>query len=502
MSQRMDRQNASPLVSAMSIHARRAASLIGLEIPSEQLASRQPFEGLEARQMLSADVPAGYETIQWDGASIAARQGSYLVEFDSYVGKEQAELLAREVATRLGVTTVSARAYGLGRYADLKIEGQLSEFDAQALIGQIPHLKAVEPDRLYVTAALPNDARFSEQYSLRNVGQLIPATGGNLGTTGADIRVQNVWDISIGTRANIVAIIDTGIDLQHPDLINNLWVNPGEIAGNGLDDDGNGYVDDVNGYDFAEFDADPDDEPTGGHGTQVASCVGATGNNGIGVSGVNWNVSLMALKIATRFGNLSTNAIVAAHDYATMMLQRGTNIVASNNSYGAFTSNLYEDAEQGFDVERDAIQRFVDAGGTFVASAGNSANDNDDTSPGARKNFPASYSIPQIIAVAASDNNDALAGFSSYGVRTVDVAAPGVDILMAADGGTYQYNSGTSMSSPIVAGVVALLKSIKPNASAVEIKQALIDGCDPIPALQGKVRSGGRINVGPRGPVV
>jgi subtilisin family serine protease/subtilisin-like proprotein convertase family protein len=490
MSQRMDRQNASPFVPTPNRGARQPSSLTGLERPSSYLTARDAMENLEARQLLSSEaLPAGFANIQWGDGFIAAKTGSYLVEFDSYVGKEQAELLAREVATRLGVNPVSASAYGLGRYADLKVQGQISAFDVQALLGQIPHLKGVEPDRLYQTAALPNDARLSDQYAIRNIGQLV---NGTLGTAGADIHVQNVWDISIGTRANIVAIIDTGIDLNHPDLISNIWINPGEIAGNGLDDDGNGYVDDINGYDFAEQDSDPSDEPTGGHGTQVASCVGASGNNGIGVTGVNWNVGLMALKIADRFGRLSTNAIVAAHDYATMMLQRGTNIVASNNSYGGFAPAFYEDADTGFSAEKDAIQRFVDAGGTFVASAGNSANDNDD--PNA-KNFPASYNIPQIISVAASDNNDALAGFSSYGVRTVDVAAPGVDILMAQDGGTYGFANGTSFSGPIVAGVVALLKSIKPNASAVEIKQALIDGSDPLPSMQGKVRSGGRINV-------
>jgi subtilisin family serine protease/subtilisin-like proprotein convertase family protein len=475
MSKRMDRLSASPKLTT-------------------GLAARAAIEGLEARQMLTG-TPGGADQFvlaQWGNGFIESRAGSYLVEFDGYVGKQQAELLAREVATRLGVPVESATAFGLGRYADLKVDGMINAFDAAALVGQIPHLKGVEPDRKYDIAALPNDSRFSEQYALRNVGQVVPVTGGTLGTAGADIHVQNVWNISIGTHANVVAIIDTGIDLTHPDLVNNIWTNPGEIPGNGIDDDGNGYVDDVHGYDFAELDSDPTDEATGRHGTQVASCVGAVGNNGQGVAGVNWDVSLMALKIADRDGRLSTNAIVAAHDYATMMLQRGINIVASNNSYGGFYPAFYENADTGFSAEKDAIQRFVDAGGTFVASAGNSANDND--SPTA-KNFPASYNIPQIIAVAATDHNDALASFSSYGVRTVDVAAPGVNILMAQQGGGYGYASGTSFSGPIVAGVVSLLKSIKPNASAVEIKQALIDGSDPLPTLQGKVRSGGRINV-------
>lgn len=491
---------------------------LGLEGAVEQ-SGGMPLDSLESRQLLAVNlfsggflpaspsggnpapqvvvIPQGFEETAWGETMLVVRSGSYLVEFDDYVGKQEAESLARLTAERLGVEVVSARAYGLGRYVDLKVNGRIELGAVKNVLGGVPHLKAVEPDRLYEISRLPNDTRFSDQYSLRNVGQLNPSDGrpgSRLGTAGADIGVEAVWDISVGSRDNIVAIIDTGIDLLHPDLAPNLWVNPGEIAGNGIDDDGNGYADDIHGFDFAEFDGSPqDNENTGRHGTQVASTVGAFGNNGQGVTGVNWNVSLMGLKIADAFGRLSTNAIVAAHDYATLMLQRGTNIVASNNSYGAFLPAFYDDEnENGVNAERNAIVRFVNAGGTFVAAAGNSANDNDD--PDA-KNFPASYNIPQVISVAATDNNDALAGFSSYGVSTVDVAAPGVQILMAQVGGGYDYSSGTSFSSPIVAGAVALLKSIKPSASAVEIREALINGSDPLPSLQGKVRSGGRINV-------
>jgi subtilisin family serine protease/subtilisin-like proprotein convertase family protein len=520
MSKRMDRRSASPMSFQSGATPSATVAMAGqasfggptssdpLERPSSRLAkwlggmlgTTSAMESLESRQMLSGDpigpvlsnVPNGFEVVNWDGGQVVARTGSYLVEFDSYIGKAQAEALALQAAARLGVTAVSAQAYGLGRYAAITVQGNIDGAAAAALVGHMDHLVSIEPDRLAEVSRLPNDTRFSEQYALRNVGQVVPATNGFLGTLGADIHVENVWDISIGTRANIVAVIDTGVDLTHPDLAANIWTNPNEIAGNGIDDDGNGYVDDVHGFDFANQDSDPTDEPTGGHGTQVASCIGATGNNGTGVVGVNWNVSIMALKIADSSGRLSTNAIVAAHDYATYMLQHGTNIVASNNSYGAFLPAFYAENLAGYVQEKAAIQRFVDAGGTFVASAGNSANDND--LPTAA-NFPASYDIPQIISVAATDNNDALATFSSYGVQSVDVAAPGVDILMAQEGGLYGYNDGTSFSSPIVAGVVALLKSIKPNASAVEIKQALIDGSDPVAALQGKVRSGGRINV-------
>jgi len=466
------------------------------------------LEALESRQLLSAGdpsstgLPVGFEQMSWEGNSFAARTGSFLVTFDDYIGKEQAALLANEAATRLGAIPVNTQVYGLGRSVGIQVDRAITSQAAMALVGQIPHLVSFEPDRLYQVARLPNDTRFQEQYALRNVGQFI----GVAGTAGADIHVTNVWDQSIGSRNVIVAVIDTGVDLDHPDLAANIWTNPNEIGGNGIDDDGNGYVDDLHGFDFGNFDSDPSDEQFGGHGTQVASCIGAAGNNASGVTGVNWNVSIMALKIADRFGRLSTNAIVAAHDYATWMITHGTNVVASNNSYGSYQNSFYMDAPTGFIAEKDAITRFVAAGASFVTSAGNASYNNDDPTI---THFPSSYNIPGVITVAATDNNDALAGFSNFGVQSVDVAAPGENILMAQDGGLYGYNSGTSFSSPIVAGAIALIKSIKPNASAVEMKEALINGSDPLASLQGKIRSGGRINVertlqiiGATGPVV
>ncbi|MBL9002079.1 MAG: S8 family serine peptidase [Phycisphaerae bacterium] len=473
---------------------------------SDRTGSSLPaIEQLEARQLLSADLGPGGEWVQWGGGQVAAKAGSYVVTFDQYLGTQQADLMAREVATRLGISVTNSGGIGRGMFAWFEGAGAFTYEQAKAVVQQMPGLKGVEPDRLYQSTRVPNDPRFAEQYGLRNVGQ--PSGFLAPGTAGADIHAAEAWDITIGTRDAIVAVIDTGVNYNHPDLAQNIWVNPGEIPGNGIDDDGNGYVDDIHGFDFGVNDGDPMDEPSGGHGTPVAGSLGAVGNNGIGVTGVAWNVSIMALKIADAAGRLSSRAIVAAHDYATLMRERGINIVATNNSYGGIAGNFYDNEDDRPDLvaEQSAIERYLNAGGVFVASAGNSSLDNDSNLSA----YPASFDLPGIIAVAATDNNDALADFSNYGVRTVDVAAPGVQILTTSQDGGYQFIDGTSFSGPIVAGAVALLKSFKPNASAVEIREALINGSDQIPALQGRIESGGRINIarslqiiGRSGPVV
>ncbi len=452
----------------------------------------QPLEQLEQRAMMSAALPEGATVLDWGNGQVVAKQGSYVLTFDDAYGSQQAELLAREAATRLGLTATNIQSIGRGRYASFETAGRITLAQADALERSMPHLTSLDPNALYNPTRVPNDPRYADQYWLDNTGQFI----GQLGTIGADINATEAWDLSIGSRSVIVAVIDTGIDIDHPDLIPNLWTNPGEIPGNNIDDDGNGFVDDVHGYDFGEGDGNPDDRA--GHGTAVAGTIGAAGNNGQGVTGVNWNVSLMGLKIADRFGNLTLAAIIGAHDYATMMINRGFNIVASNNSYGAFRSEFYADAPTGFSGERDAIQRFIDTGATFVAAAGNDTFDNDD--PNA-SHFPSSYNIPGVISVAASDNNDALADFSNFGQRTVTLAAPGVLVLTTTINGGYGFVDGTSFSSPIVAGAVALMQAYYAsthngqNASAIAIREALINGSDLKPGFEGKVQSGGRINI-------
>ncbi len=447
------------------------------------------LDRLEERTLLSADLGPGAAMMLWGRGEVPVIAGSYVVTFDNYLGNAQAELMAREVATRLGVNATDFQSLGRGGWATFKTNDFVNEDMARRAAAAVPGVKAVEPNTIEQTARVPNDPRLNEQYSLINTGQVIPLQGGLPGTLGADIHAAQAWDTTIGSRDVIIAVIDTGVDYTHPDLERNIWVNPGEIAGDGIDNDGNGFVDDVHGFDFGEQDADPMDRE--GHGTMCSGVIGAVGDNGQGISGVAWAVQIMGLKIADAFGRLSTAAIIGAHDYATMMRQRGTNVVASNNSYGAFAPAFYENQAGGFADEKSAIQRWIDAGGIFVAAAGNDGFDNDSTFT----HFPASYNIPGIIAVAASDNNDGLAGFSDYGARTVDLAAPGVNVLTTTIGGGYEYVDGTSFSSPTVAGAVALIKTIAPSASAVQVRQALIDSADQLPAFQGKTVSGGRLNV-------
>jgi subtilisin family serine protease/subtilisin-like proprotein convertase family protein len=460
--------------------------------------SGNSVETLEPRQLLSGDVlPAIAEWSQWGGAPVAAVRGSYIVTFDDQMSNDNAVLAARDVASALGIRAWDVKSIARGQYAMFSTDSRLTLEQAQAVSEIVPGVRWVEPNQVFKSQRVPNDPLYGNQYWLNNNGQTLVGVpqGTDPGTAGADVRAESVWDITIGSRNVIVGIIDTGVDIDHPDLRNNIWTNPGEIAGDGIDNDNNGYTDDVNGFDFGEFDNNPRD--TEGHGTAVAGMVGAVGNNGIGVSGINWLVSLLPLKIADASGALRTDAIIQAHDYATLMRQRGFAVDVTSNSYGSFAPDFYtDDNPNGIVGEQAAIDRYIAAGGIFVASAGNgraggdNIGDNNDVIP----QYPASYPNPGILTIAATDNDDALATFSNFGVQTVDLAAPGVNTYTTQVGGGYQYIDGTSFSGPLVAGIAALIKSVKPTASAVEVREILFNTSDPLPTLQGKIASGGRVN--------
>ncbi len=314
---------------------------------------------------------------------------------------------------------------------------------------------------------IPNDPSFGSLYGMNNTGQ----TGG---LVDADIDAAEAWDISTGTRNTIVAVIDSGVDYTHPDLAANMWRNAGEIAGDGVDNDGNGYVDDMYGYDFANNDADPMDD--NGHGTHVAGTIGAVGNNGIGVAGVNWNTRIIALKFLGADGSGSTAGAISALNYAVQM---GAKV--SNNSWGGggFSSLL-----------STAISNARNAGHIFVAAAGNSAANNDVT-----PNYPSNYTQDNVVAVAATDSKDALASFSCYGATTVDLAAPGVGILSTLPGNRYGTYSGTSMATPHVAGAISVIWDQNPTLTYQQVIQKLYASVDKITALTGKVATGGRLNL-------
>lgn len=321
----------------------------------------------------------------------------------------------------------------------------------------------------------PNDAEFGKLYGLHNQGQ----TGG---TAGADIKATRAWDITTGSHDVIVGVIDTGIDYTHPDIKANYWTNPGESgmdtrgrnkAFNGIDDDGNGFVDDVRGWDFANNDNDPMDDND--HGTHCAGTIGGVGNDGQGVVGVNWQVSLVGIKFLDGNGSGTLENAIKAIEYATKL-----GVSLTSNSWGGGGYSPTVEAAIAAAEARDIL---------FVAAAGNDGDDNDST-----PHYPASFTLSNIISVAATDHKDALPYFSCYGAKSVDIAAPGVDIWSAKPGGGGQLMSGTSMATPHVAGAAALIKAAYPDLSAAEIKARIIYNADKQPGLAGKSLSGGRLN--------
>ncbi len=329
-----------------------------------------------------------------------------------------------------------------------------------------------ESDSVLSTRAFPDDGDFDSLWGLHNTGQ----TGG---TPDADIDAPEAWELGTGSASIVVGVIDTGVDYTHPDLAANVWTNPGEVPGNGIDDDRNGFVDDVHGYDFANGDGNPLDD--NGHGTHVSGIIAGVGNNGQGVTGVNWTGSIMALKFLDDQGNGFTSAAVQALNYATLMRTTyGVDVRVTNNSWGGggFSQALY-----------DAIQASGDAGMLFVAAGGNDGLNTDEI-----PHYPSSYDLPNIISVAATDHQDGLSSFSNYGPTSVDLAAPGVGIYSTLPGGGYGSYSGSSMAAPHVAGVAALAWSVDLNATVERVRGAILDGVDPLGSLAGKVAAEGRLN--------
>jgi subtilisin family serine protease len=299
------------------------------------------------------------------------------------------------------------------------------------------------------------------------------------GTEDADLDGPEAWDNETGNSSVIIAVLDTGADLDHEDLAGNLWMNNGEdwVDGrpdnNGVDDDGNGRVDDYCGWDFANGDNDPDDDD--GHGTHVAGIIAADGNNGLGVTGVSWSASIMPLKMMSPGKGGLVSDEIAAIDYA---IEKGARII--NASFGGSTFSQ---------MEYDAINRAGAAGVLFVAGAGNSGTDND-TNPV----YPASYDLTNIVSVASSDQNDDLAGNSNYGLSSVDIAAPGIHIYSTTLGGNYEYRTGTSMAAAHMSGVASLIWSQDLDLNCALVKDRILNGVDVQEGLNGLLATGGRVN--------
>ncbi len=416
-------------------------------------------ERLEPRRCL-ATAAGGPQRIDWHGEQVDVRCGAWIV-------RTERPLAAADLAGGLGWRTTP-----LGDGCELLVAPGVSAEGMRAWAGRTQTIVSIEPDRALSTLAIPNDASFGTLWGLNNSGR-------SPGVGNSDINAPEAWETTTGSRSVVVAVIDSGVDYTHPDLAANVWTNPREVAGDGIDNDANGFVDDVRGWDFANADADPMDDD--GHGTHVSGTIGAVGNNAIGVTGVNWRVSIMGLKFLDAEGNGYTSDAVAAVKYATRMRRDfGVNVVAINASWGGETRST---------ALANAIAAAGRAGILFVTAAGNESSNNDRT-----PSYPANLSDDSVIAVAATNHSNRLAAFSNYGSTTVDLAAPGVGILSTVPGGGYASFSGTSMATPYVTGTVALMAAANPRATAAEIRSALLATVTPVAALSGKVATGGLLD--------
>lgn len=347
----------------------------------------------------------------------------------------------------------------------------------------LANIEYIEPNYVYTHNAVSNDPYFTNG-SLWGMYGSATTPANQFGSHAATAWANG----KTGSNTVYIGIIDEGYMYAHEDLAANAGVNPGEIAGNGVDDDNNGLVDDVYGWDFANSDKTVFDGAGDDHGTHVAGTIGGVGGNGIGVAGVCWNVKLLSAKFLGNRGGTTANAIKAVDYFTDLKIRHGLNIVATNNSWGGggFSQAL-----------QDAITRANNAGILFVAAAGNNSSNNDATA-----NYPSNYNVANVIAVASITNTGGLSSFSNYGATQVDLGAPGSGIFstipVSSKGkilsGYASYN-GTSMATPHVTGAVALYASINSGASAASIKNAILSTVTPTPSLSGKCVTGGRLNV-------
>ena len=400
------------------------------------------------------------------------KEGELLVKFKPSASNSHREKLHAKHGSRV------VKEFKAKRINHIKLKPGLGVEEAVTLYSSETDVEYAEPNYFVTALNTPNDPSFGALWGLQNTGQ----TGG---TSGADISAPGAWDITTGSNDVVVAILDTGVDYTHLDLAANMWVNPGETAGNGIDDDGNGYADDVHGVDTYTHDSDPVDD--NGHGTHVAGIIGAAGNNGIGVIGINWRVKIMSCKFLDATGSGSMAGAIECLQYIKAMKDSGIKIVATNNSWGCSGGCYSQALYDAINAQQEIL---------FIAAAGNDDGDNDPY-----PFYPANYDLPNVISVAATDDKDGKAYFSNYGRRSVHVGAPGHYILSTLPAqnewgisGGYGQLSGTSMAAPYVTGLAALVQSQNAGRDWRGIKNLILSGGDAVPSLDGVTVTGKRLN--------
>jgi hypothetical protein len=384
---------------------------------------------------------------------LQAAEQRLILTFEPRVAASRADLQRVQEATVRGAA--QTRLHYFSHLPQLAVVALAADADVDAAIEQysvLPGVIAVERDHRVYKTAEPNDPGFAEQWHLK---------------AGSGINAVDAWDLTTGDSQLVVAVIDTGIDYSHGDLVDNIWQNPGETAADGIDNDGNGYIDDIRGINPADDSVDPMDDD--GHGTIVAGIIAASGNNGKGITGINWQLKLLPCRFMDVNGSGFVSDAIKCLDYVLdLKLNHGINIVASNNSWGSgsFSQALY-----------NAVAEHNAAGILFVASAGN---DNSQA-----KFYPAAFDLPNVISIAAHDEQGVKGDFSNYGRDWVDISAPGVAILSttAVKGGpqnnAFVEASGTSMAAPMVSGVAALLKAAEPALTMQQLRGRILASGTP-----------------------
>ena len=473
--------------------------------------------GSDKTANISSDTSGGIGSVKISAQSILSqaakgnyKEGELLVKFKSDIVTASSQKVHQAVGSSV------VKKYEIVPNLELvTLPKGLSVQEAIQQYMSDPNVEYAEPNYIIRASALPNDQYFRNQWALNNDGTYAG------GTSGADIKAPSAWDITTGSSSVVIAVLDTGIDYNHQDLVGNIWTNTLDPISNPLqpfDDDQNSFPDDYIGWDFTtceQFDeskkdvelieqeclktklADNNPMDGNGHGTHVAGIIGAVGNNGIGISGVMWKVKLMPIKVLNDDGVGQNSDLIEAINYLVSMKQRGANIRVINASLGG---NQYSKAVE------DSLWSAYAEGILFIAAAGNGGDDaigdNNDLAPF----YPASYKPFNIISVAATDQDDRRVPFSNYGPNTVHVAAPGVYTFSTVPSGLIQggygyleFFAGTSMAAPHVAGLAGLLFSYydgthNTSLNNLQIHEIILRSVDMKPTLDGWIKTGGRIN--------